>query len=63
MARTAAPAPTTEARAVGRDESWPLRSITKSFTVTLILQLADEGLSISTTRWPPRWTACRTASE
>jgi D-alanyl-D-alanine carboxypeptidase len=44
MARTAAPAPTTAARAVGRDESWPLRSITKSFTVTLILQLADEGL-------------------
>jgi D-alanyl-D-alanine carboxypeptidase len=28
---------------VTRDMSWPLRSITKSFTVTLLLQLADEG--------------------
>ena len=28
---------------MGRDETWPLRSITKSFTVTLSLQLADEG--------------------
>jgi D-alanyl-D-alanine carboxypeptidase len=29
--------------AVTKDMIWPLRSITKSFTVTLILQLADEG--------------------
>jgi D-alanyl-D-alanine carboxypeptidase len=28
---------------VTKDMVWPLRSITKSFTVTLILQLADEG--------------------
>jgi D-alanyl-D-alanine carboxypeptidase len=28
---------------VTKDMIWPLRSITKSFTVTLILQLADEG--------------------
>jgi D-alanyl-D-alanine carboxypeptidase len=28
---------------VTEDMIWPLRSITKSFTVTLILQLADEG--------------------
>jgi D-alanyl-D-alanine carboxypeptidase len=28
---------------VTKDMLWPLRSITKSFTVTLILQLADEG--------------------
>lgn len=28
---------------VTTDMSWPLRSITKSYTVTLILQLADEG--------------------
>lgn len=28
---------------VTKDMVWPLRSVTKSFTVTLILQLADEG--------------------
>jgi D-alanyl-D-alanine carboxypeptidase len=28
---------------VTKDMSWPLRSITKSYTVTLLLQLADEG--------------------
>ncbi|PPG02248.1 serine hydrolase [Pseudoclavibacter sp. RFBI5] len=28
---------------VTTDMSWPIRSITKSYTVTLILQLADEG--------------------
>ena len=28
---------------VTKDMIWPLRSITKSFTVTLILQLADAG--------------------
>ncbi len=33
-----APVPVTE------DLVWPLRSITKSFTVTLLLQLVDEGL-------------------
>ena len=26
------------------DMSWPLRSVTKSYTVTMLLQLADEGL-------------------
>src|SRR5262245_13891611 len=36
--------------AVNTDMVWPLRSITKSFTVTLILQLADEASSASTTR-------------
>lgn len=29
--------------AVTTDMTWPIRSITKSYTVTLILQLADEG--------------------
>ena len=29
---------------VAEDMVWPLRSITKSFTVTLLLQLVDEGL-------------------
>lgn len=29
--------------AVTEDMSWPIRSITKSYTVTLLLQLADEG--------------------
>lgn len=29
---------------VAEDLQWPIRSITKSFTVTLLLQLADEGL-------------------
>lgn len=29
---------------VSEDMVWPLRSITKSFTVTLLLQLVDEGL-------------------
>ena len=29
---------------VGTDLQWPLRSITKSYTVTLVLQLVDEGL-------------------
>ena len=29
--------------AAGTDMQWPLRSVTKSFTVTLILQLLDEG--------------------
>ncbi|MFV0432776.1 MAG: serine hydrolase domain-containing protein [Leucobacter sp.] len=28
---------------VSTDMSWPIRSITKSYTVTLLLQLADEG--------------------
>jgi D-alanyl-D-alanine carboxypeptidase len=28
---------------VSADETWPLRSITKSFTVTLVLQLVDDG--------------------
>ncbi|WP_409263998.1 serine hydrolase [Microbacterium aquimaris] len=33
------------------DMSWPLRSITKTFTVTLLLQLVDEGeVAPSTTR-------------
>lgn len=31
-------------RAVVRDEVWPIRSITKSFTVTVLLQLVDEGV-------------------
>lgn len=31
------------AEAPTRDMSWPVRSVTKSFTVTLILQLVDEG--------------------
>ncbi|MEB3264905.1 MAG: serine hydrolase domain-containing protein [Synechococcus sp.] len=31
-------------RVVGGAESWALRSVTKSFTVTLILQMAEEGL-------------------
>src|SRR3990172_2631652 len=33
----------TDGVAISADMVWPLRSITKSFTVTLILQLADEG--------------------
>ncbi|PPF44889.1 serine hydrolase [Pseudoclavibacter sp. AY1F1] len=32
-----------ESTPVTTDMSWPIRSITKSYTVTLILQLADEG--------------------
>ncbi|MDP3952086.1 serine hydrolase [Microbacterium sp.] len=28
---------------IGADMTWPLRSVTKSYTVTLILQLVDEG--------------------
>lgn len=31
-------------RAVVRGEVWPIRSITKSFTVTVVLQLVDEGV-------------------
>jgi D-alanyl-D-alanine carboxypeptidase len=30
--------------AVTTDMTWPIRSVTKSYTVTLLLQLADEGL-------------------
>ncbi len=49
-------------RAVTGIESWPLRSVTKSFTVTLILQMAEEGLLNLDAPVATYVAACRTAS-